>query len=394
MKKIVFINVGGGPTIKEGGIGFTEGGLVHALSALTNLASDYDIMILCPNLPESGRKQIINYDGVAIVCLESSKWVRWMNAGELSFTESWWRTALHWPTIVANYVGAYRYINREKPDILIGNGILASFILTLARRAPFRAGIIHHLYYAASVDGSYKYVVRAAGALERVFLRLMKLDRIGVVNPMVKDILVKRGFCQDKIVVVGNGVNIDDYVFSENKAPHSLIFIGSLRKLKRVESLIDVVSIIRKEIPDVILHVVGDGPNREEVQKKIAALGVSDNVVVYGYVSEKEKTDLLLSSAVYVSNSEFEGFGIPLVEAMATGTVPVVNDIAAHRLIFQGEDVGYLVSGVEEMAARLVELLANEPKRQQLARNGRKLVERRWTWRMVGEKYRELIKPL
>ena len=45
MKKIVFINVGGGPVIKEGGIGFTEGGLVHALSALTNLASDYDIMI-------------------------------------------------------------------------------------------------------------------------------------------------------------------------------------------------------------------------------------------------------------------------------------------------------------------------------------------------------------
>ena len=128
--------------------------------------------------------------------------------------------------------------------------------------------------------------------------------------------------------------------------------------------------------------------------KKIAVLDVAANVVMHGYVSEKEKIDLLLSSAVYVSNSEFEGFGIPLVEAMATGTVPVVNDIAAHRLIFQGEDVGYLVSGVEEMAARLVELLANEPKRQQLARNGRKLVERRWTWRMVGEKYRELIEPL
>ncbi len=394
MKKIVFINVGGGPVIKEGGIGFTEGGLVHALSALTNLASDYDIMIVCPNLPESGRKQIINYDGVKIVCLESPKWVRWMNAGELSFTEAWWRTALHWPSILANYIEAYRYINKEKPEILIGNGILASFVLTLARRAPFKVGIIHHLYYALSVDGSHNHVVRVTGALERLFLRLMKLDKIGVVNPMVKDILVKRGICQDKIVVVGNGVNIDDYSFSENKARHSLIFIGSLRKLKRVESLIDVISIIKRRIPDVTLHIIGDGPNREEVNRKIAVLDVAANVVMHGYVSEKEKIDLLLSSAVYVSNSEFEGFGIPLVEAMATGTVPVVNDIAAHRLIFQGEDVGYLVSGVEEMAARLVELLANEPKRQQLARNGRKLVERRWTWRMVGEKYRELIEPL
>ena len=394
MKKIVFINVGGGPVVKEDGIGFTEGGLVHALSALTNLASDYDIMVVCPNLPESGRKQTIIYNGVKIVCLGSSKWVSWMHAGELSFTESWWQTVLHWPTILANYVGAYRYVNEEKPDILIGNGILAAFLLTLDRRAPFRAGIIHHLYSVSSVDGSYKHVMQAVGALERVFFRLMKLDKIGVVNPTVKDILVKRGFRQDTIVVVGNGVNIDDYPFSENKTPHSVLFIGSLRKLKRVESLIDAICLVKKHIPDVILHIVGDGPKREEIHEKIMALGVSDNVVMHGYTTEKEKIDLLLSSAVYVSNSEFEGFGIPLVEAMATGTVPVVNDIASHRLIFQGEDVGYLVSSVGEMSEKIVELLTNEPRRQQLAQDGRNLVERKWTWRMVGEQYRELLKPL
>jgi len=394
MKKIVFINVGGGPVVKEDGIGFTEGGLVHALSALTNLAPDYDIMVVCPNLPENGRKQIIDYDGVKIVCLGSSKWVSWMHAGELSFTESWWRTVLHWPTILSNYIGAYRFINTEKPDILIGNGILAAFLLTLDRRAPFRAGIIHHLYSVSSVDGSYKHVMRAVGALERVFLRIMKLDRIGVVNPSVKDVLVERGFRQDNIVVVGNGVNIDDYPFSENKTPHSVLFIGSLRKLKRVESLIDAISLVKKQIPDVILHIVGDGPKREEIQKKITELDVSDNVVMHGYVTEKDKIDLLLESGVYVSNSEFEGFGIPLVEAMATGTVPVANDIASHRLIFQDEAVGYLVSSVEEMAERIVGLLTNEPRRQQLAQDGRNLVGRKWTWRMVGEKYRELIKPL
>ena len=380
--------------MKDDGLAFTEGGLVHALSALSNLASDYDIVILCPNLPESDRRQIIDHGGVKIVCLESSKWIRWMRAGELSFTESWWRTILHWPTMLANYIRIYRYINKKKPDILIGNGILASFLLTLDRRAPFKVGIIHHLYHASSVAGSYKYIMRMVGALERAFLRLIKLDRIGVVNPTVKDILIERGFRQDKIVVVGNGVNIGDYSFSENKVPYSVLFIGSLRKLKRVESLIDAISLVKKQIPDVILHIVGDGPKREEIQEKIMALGVSDNVVMHGYVTEKEKIDLLLSSAVYVSNSEFEGFGIPLVEAMATGTVPVVNAIASHRLIFQDEDVGYLVSSVGEMAEKLVELLTNEPRRQQLASNGRNLVERKWTWRMVGEKYRELIKPL
>ena len=142
------------------------------------------------------------------------------------------------------------------------------------------------------------------------------------------------------------------------------------------------------------MHIVGDGPKREEIQEKITALGVSDNVVLHGYIAEKDKIALLSKSAVYVSNSEFEGFGIPLVEAMATGTVPVANDIASHRMIFQDEDVGYLVSSVEEMSERIIELLTNEPRRQQLARDGRNLVERKWTWRMVGEQYRELLKPL
>jgi glycosyltransferase involved in cell wall biosynthesis len=394
MKKVVFVNVGGGPTIEGGGFGFTEGGLAHALFALANLAPDYDTEIVCPNIPESSRGQTINYKGVKVVCLGSSKWVRWMRAGELSFTESWWRTIFHGPTVLVNYIKAHRYISEKKPDILIANGILASFLIRFVHQAPFKLGTIHHLYHAAGASCSSKHAVQLTGSVERILLRLVKLDGIAVVNPAVKDVLVKRGFCQDKIVVVGNGVNVDDYSFSANKVAYSLIYIGRLRKLKKVSSLIEVVSVVKKKFPGVILHIVGDGPKRDEVNKKIAELGVSDNVVMHGHISEKDKIDLLASSAVYVSNSDFEGFGIPLVEAMATGAVPVVSDIDAHRFIFQDWDVGYLVSSLDEMAARIVSLLSDETNRLQLAKNGRRLVEEKWTWAAVSEKYRELIQSL
>ncbi len=374
MKKIVLINITGGPIIEEGGLGFTEGGLVHALFALANLASEYDIKIICPNLPGNKQKRIINYRGVTIICLDSSRWIRWMGTGSLSFIKE-----------------AYKSIREEKPDILIANGVLVSFLLRFVPEGAFKLGIIHHLYHAWTANGSSKHIVRGVGALERLVLRLTKLDRIGVVNPMTRNILVKRGFSHDSIVVVGNGVSIDDYSFSENKGPHSLIYIGRLTELKRVSSLIEIVSIIKKEIPDIILHIVGDGPKRGEVNRKIEALGVSDNVAMHGYVSEEEKIGLLASSAIYLSNSCFEGFGIPLVEAMATGTVPVVSDLDAHRFIVQGEDVGYLVNCHEDMATRVIDLLTNETRRLQLARNGRKLVEEKWTWARVGEKYRELI---
>ncbi len=377
MKKIVLINITGGPIIEEGGLGFTEGGLVHALFALANLASEYDIKIICPNLPGNKQKRIINYRGVTIICLDSSRWIRWMGTGSLSFIKE-----------------AYKSIREEKPDILIGNGVLVSFLLRFVPEGAFKLGIIHHLYHAWSASGSSKHIVRGVGVLERLVLRLTRLDRIGVVNPMTRNILVKRGFSKDSIVVVGNGVNIDDYSFCEDKHPHSLIYVGRLTELKRVSSLIEIVSIVKKEIPDIILHIVGDGPKRGEVNRKIEALGVSDNVAMHGYVSEEEKIGLLASSAIYLSNSCFEGFGIPLVEAMATGTVPVVSALDAHRFIFQGEDVGYLVNCHEDMAATVIDLLANESRRLQLARNGRKLVEEKWTWARVGEKYRELIQAL
>ena len=284
-----------------------------------------------------------------------------------------------------------RYIKKESPDILIGNGVLASFLLRFAPKGPFKIGTIHHLYHASNIGTSSKYAMWLTRVLEKAALRLTKLDKIAVISPMVQDVLTQEGFCQDKIVVVGNGVNVEDYSFSANKIPCSLIYIGRLTELKRVSSLIEIISMVRNKFPEAKLHIVGDGPKHEEVRRKIEELDLSQNVFMHGYLPEREKIELLSSSAVYVSNSIFEGFGIPLVEAMATGTVPVVSDIEAHRFIFQGEDIGYLAKSKQEMAERIVDLLIDENKRLRLARDGRRLVEQKWTWAKVSEKYREAI---
>jgi glycosyltransferase involved in cell wall biosynthesis len=164
-----------------------------------------------------------------------------------------------------------------------------------------------------------------------------------------------------------------------------------LTELKRVSSLIEAIAMVRNKFPEVKLHIVGDGPKHEQVRRKIEALDLFQNVFMHGYLSEREKIELLSSSAVYVSNSTFEGFGIPLVEAMATGTVPVVNDIEAHRFVFQDDNVGYLVKSTEEMATKITDLLSNETERLRLATNGRRLVEQKWTWAKVAQRYRESI---
>jgi glycosyltransferase involved in cell wall biosynthesis len=377
-KSIVLINHTGGPIIKEDEIGYTEGGLAHALSALAGLAPDYDITILCPDFSGNKQTRVARYRGVNIICTGGSRWVKWMHAGGVSFCKE-----------------ANRYIKEAAPDVLIGNGVLSSFLLRFVPKGPYKIGIIHHLYHAShasNVCSSSTRTMRLMGVLERAALRLIKLDRIAVISPMVQDVLAEEGFCHDKIVVVGNGVNVEDYPFSVDKIPCSLIYIGRLTELKRVSSLIESVSIVRSKLPEVRLHIVGDGPKHEEVRRKIEELGLFQNVSMHGYVPEREKIELLSSAAVYVSNSIFEGFGIPLVEAMATGTVPIVSDIEGHRFVFQDDDVGYLVKSTEEMATKVTDLLGNETERLRLATNGRKLVEQRWTWAKVAQRYRDLLR--
>jgi glycosyltransferase involved in cell wall biosynthesis len=107
--------------------------------------------------------------------------------------------------------------------------------------------------------------------------------------------------------------------------------------------------------------------------------------------NQTEKIELLSSSVVYVSNSAFEGFGIPLVEAMAAGDVHVASDIEGHRSLFQDDNVGYLVKSTEEVATEIADLLNSETERLRLATNGRRLVEQRWIWAKVAQRHKESL---
>ena len=89
-----------------------------------------------------------------------------------------------------------------------------------------------------------------------------------------------------------------------------------------MDSLLGTIPFLAREFPDVRLHVVCDGPKREVLQRKIAFLGLGDRVLLHGYLPEEDKIAPLRDSALHVSNSNFEGFGIPLVEAIPAGAVP------------------------------------------------------------------------
>jgi len=76
VKKILFGHITGAPIIKGSDMGFTEGGLPHILSASTDLTEDYEIEVICPNLPGDSGEQAAVHKGVKIVSLGTSSWVK------------------------------------------------------------------------------------------------------------------------------------------------------------------------------------------------------------------------------------------------------------------------------------------------------------------------------
>jgi glycosyltransferase involved in cell wall biosynthesis len=389
-RRVLFFNLGGGPHQGGDSFAFTEGGLAHAVNSFIPLADDFETTVICPNVPLDVAGRRFEVGGVVIDCPAPPRFVRWMWPDEFSFTERSLYTWARLPAVLESYARLSRFAIHARPDVVLANGVLGAYLA--GRNWPhFRViAVVHHLYQDAWTRGSDEARHGFLAFAERWLLHHMKVDGVAVVNPAVRERLVEQGFDAGRMEMVGNGVDPRFYRFAGGGGSN-LIYVGRLRKDKRVDVLIDAMALIRRERPDVVLHIVGDGRQRDSLRRLAGRHGLDGAVVFHGFVDEQSKAGLLRSSSIYLSASQFEGFGIPVVEAMASGAVPVVSDIPAHRFIFQERAVGCLASGPEQTAACVLRLLRDGKERAHLASEGRRLVEERWTWDEVARRYARLI---
>jgi glycosyltransferase involved in cell wall biosynthesis len=93
---------------------------------------------------------------------------------------------------------------------------------------------------------------------------------------------------------------------------------------KNLAALLDAFALLRRELPDLALLLVGGkGWGRDEVLERVAALGLAGDVEVAGYVGEERVPGLVAGARAFCWPALFEGFGMPVAEALAAG-VPVV----------------------------------------------------------------------
>ncbi|MFW9843767.1 MAG: glycosyltransferase [Candidatus Thorarchaeota archaeon] len=178
--------------------------------------------------------------------------------------------------------------------------------------------------------------------------------------------------------------NTRDYARSLRKSLESekpnlriLITVGRLSPGKRIDIAIDTLAILKKNIPDTVLLVVGDGPERKKLERHAVSMGVSDSVKLLGRLPNEKVLALHEVSDIMIFPSVSEGFAKAPHEALIMGC-PVVS----YR--FHGsESLGFdwachLIDKTDpkEYALAIEDILSDISKREELIRRGHILTAR------------------
>ena len=167
--------------------------------------------------------------------------------------------------------------------------------------------------------------------------------------------------------------------------------IARLSEQKGLTYLLDAMSLLT--IKDIRLFIVGEGELREELENKVKELNLQDSVIFLGY--RKDIVECINSFDFCVLPSVFEGFGLVAIEAFMNCKTLVATDIPGLNEVVTSEN-GILVPAKDSaaLASAIDKLSTDATLRQELASQGKKDYENKFSYPLFLESYRELYREL
>lgn len=199
------------------------------------------------------------------------------------------------------------------------------------------------------------------------------------------------------IVYIPNGVETSTFnKVASPSVPKTLIFVGRLTPHKNLETLLKSIFIVKEEIPNIQLTIVGDGPQQELLKKITKDLGLTKNVLFQGEIHGTELIKLYKSSKAFLLPSIYEGQPITMLEAWAA-KIPVIVTASGDcpYLVKDGVN-GYLIKNPKdflEIASQIKKALAVKDL-QRMGQNGYNLVAKNFSWDKSAKKTLEVYESL
>lgn len=218
-------------------------------------------------------------------------------------------------------------------------------------------------------------------------------ERIVVPSESVANRAVERSRVpREKIVVIPNAVDAERYATVQRvPAPDDRFRVGFVGRLDPVKNVQDLISALTFLPPHVRLEVHGDGAMRESLVAHVARLGLVDRVTFHG--ATRDPREAYANMDVLVLPSSAEGFGLVLIEAMASRVPVIGTDVDGIRDVISADQNGLLIpAGKPQSIAGAITRIMSEPAlRNSLIATAQHEVGRRFSWEPVIEQYRKVL---
>jgi len=229
------------------------------------------------------------------------------------------------------------------------------------------------------------------GTLERSIYRfalerdLKSADHVLTVSESMKQ-EIHNFFPRVPISVVYNGLNAEVFLAITERDLHAfrskyalpegfVMAVGHLERRKNYLRLVDAIALLRDRGIWLNLVIVGnDSGERKAIQDRIDSAKLSNNVRFLSGLSDLEVRCAYKLCSLFVFPSSYEGFGIPILEAMAAGCPMVLSDIPVFREITQSKGVYFPPDDVDAMASAIETVLSSSSQRANLIGYGKERV--------------------
>jgi glycosyltransferase involved in cell wall biosynthesis len=282
-----------------------------------------------------------------------------------------------------------RHLGPERFDVLVED------LNKVPLFSPYWAGIpvglvVHHLFGATAFHEASFPIAAATWLLERPLARAYRGVPVAAVSESTQHDLVARGFAPNLIRVIENGIDIEHYrpdpVQPRFQQP-TLLYLGRLKRYKRIEIIIRAFAQIAREMPEARLIIAGAGDHARALGHLVARLDLQRRIDFTGFVNEADKLRLLRGAWVHVLTSPKEGWGISNLEAAACGTATVASNSPGLRDSVRDRETGFLVphGDVEALALSVKTVLGDPRLRESLGQGARRFAEQ-LTWERSADR--------
>lgn len=304
-----------------------------------------------------------------------------------------WTTHFHCATFNLDIFSFARALKRlmkwEQFDIIHGNAEEAFFASEIAR--DFRAGYLFTSHANVIPEtGMIRGMIRPLNFLKNINNYLLRssasqASRIITFSEFSRKLVLKglRNKKGKRVMVVPPGIDLSWLkVEMRNQGSRDLVLWGRMEEQKGISELLRALREVVARIPEVRLHLIGEGNMADSYRNQAQELGIRDRVIFHGWMNIDAIQKLIANCAVGVFPSRIESFGLSMAEAMGAGLPIVATRVGALPEFIEDGATGTLVppGNIPALYRAILEKLENPDRTKVMADAGREVVRQRFSW--------------